>query len=95
MESILKKKQSKVFRSQVQQLIIYWILSDVAISRIHSPWLGGIKLTTASGCRTGLQATKAGRTILCRSQLYPPYRDYEYGYSSVEHLQYSTIATNT
>ncbi len=37
----------------------------------------------AQGCHTGAPGYKglqAGMTTLCRSQLYPPFRDYEFGY---------------
>ncbi len=39
------------------------------------------------GCRTGppgyLLPAGRGTTTLCRSQLYPPFRDYEFGYSFI------------
>ncbi len=41
-------------------------------------------MTPAKGCRTGppgYTGWQAGKTPLCRSQLYPPVRDYEFGYS--------------
>ncbi len=44
---------------------------------------GGIKLTSAWGCRTGPQGYirwQGCTTTLCWSQLYPRFRDYEFGY---------------
>jgi hypothetical protein len=45
-------------------------------SRIRRCLSGGLKSTTAKGCRT---------TTLCRNWLYPPVRDlqYEFGYRSI------------
>jgi hypothetical protein len=48
---------------------------------ILSDW--GEKLTLVQDCRTGPPGYivwRAGTTTLCWSQLYPPVRDYEFGY---------------
>jgi hypothetical protein len=45
---------------------------------------GGIKLAPAQGCRTGppgYLGWHAVTTTLCRSQLYLPFRDFEFGYT--------------
>ncbi len=51
----------------------------------------GIKSILALGCRTGppaYVAWRAGTTILCRSQLYPPSQGYEFGYRFYYHSKF-------
>jgi hypothetical protein len=53
---------------------------------IHSPCFG---LYAIGSCRTGLSwyiGWRAGTTTLCHSRLYPPVRDYEFGYRTVHGL---------
>ncbi len=62
-------------------------------SQIHSPWLGGIKLTLRHGLSyrpPGYRGWKAGTTTPCRIQLYKPVRDYEFGGLSVTEYTYNT-----
>ncbi len=58
---------------------------------------GGIKLTLTKACRTGPSgyiSWRAGRTTLCHSRLYPPVRDYEFGYCIGIDLEVLGLITN-
>ncbi len=75
-------------------LFFFTLITDHSLIRIPYDFslaefivlTGGIKSTLAWGCRTsppGFIGWRAGTTILCRSQLDPPGRDYEFGYCSM------------
>jgi hypothetical protein len=64
-------------------------------SRIHSPWLGRKSWLRPRVVVPARHATyigwQAGTTTLWRSQLYPPFRDHEFGYSSFVHSPLSPL----
>ncbi len=62
------------------------ILSTVAKFIVVVPDWGNKGSGQSTGCRTGPPGDiywQAGKTTLCRSQLYLPFSDYEFGWSSV------------